>query len=354
MRDASHAFLIEIANTASPSGYEQDVARLYREYVGQFTEHVETYVHGNVTAVLNPDAPMKIMLAGHMDEIGFIVHHIDANGFLSFSSIGGNDSVVPIGQRVWVHGRERVPGIIGRKAMHLMGNEETQKKPVLGELWIDIGACSKAEAEAALQLGDVVTFQHEFQILMGDRVAARGLDNKAGMFIVAEAMRLLSEGEDLDPSVGVYAVATVQEEIGSRGAQTSAFRIGAQSGIAVDMEQAVDYPGVIASQYGERDIGKGPTIARGANTNHKVFHLLTEAARAEQIPFQVSVLPGTSPTDENKMQLSRDGMATGLIGVALRYMHTPSELVSLTDVEDCARLLAGYCRLITPDTDFTP
>ena len=355
MQDHSLTFLRQLVQAPSPSGYEHHVAQLYRAYAQSYAHTVSTDVHGNVAAVLNPHAQTKIMLAGHMDEIGFIIHHIAEEGLLYFSAIGGHDSVIPIGQTVWVHGQQGpVGGVVGRKAIHLMDPEELKAKPLLRELWIDIGASSRQEAESVVTLGDVVTYQQEFQLLLGDRAAGRGFDNKAGLFIVAEAMRLLSQDGGLHPDVSVFAVGTVQEEIGSRGAKTAAFGIGAQSGIAVDMEHAIDYPGVSPSRYGQLDLGKGPSISRGPNTNQAVFSLLTEAAQQENIPYQVQVAPSATPTDEGALQLNQAGMATGLVGVPLRYMHTPGEVLSLTDVENCSRLVAAYCRMITPDTDFTP
>jgi endoglucanase len=259
-----------------------------------------------------------------------------------------------MGQRVWVHGRERVTGVVGRKAIHLLDPEELKAKPKMQDLWIDVGASSREEAEAVIQLGDVVTYQYEFQRLMGDRATARAFDNKAGLFVIAEALRLLREDGGLDPQVGVYAAATVQEEIGSRGAQVSAFGIAPQSGLAVDMGHATDYPDVKASRYGKLEVGQGPGIDRGANTNQAVFGLLTEAAKEENIPYQIHVTAGTTPTDAKAMQINRGGMATALLNVPLRYMHTPCEVLSLMDLEATAQLMAAYCRRITPDTDFTP
>jgi endoglucanase len=354
MRAESLEFLKEIVNTPSPSGYEERAAEVYRRYTSAFADKVTTDVHGNVSAILNPDASMKIMLAGHMDEIGFIIHYIGDDGMLYFSGIGGHDSVIPIGQRVWVHGKERIPGIIGRKAIHLLEEDERKKKPELKDLWIDIGATSRAEAEEVLQLGDVVTFQYEFQHLMGDRATARGFDNKMGSFIVAEALRLLKEEGGLNPGVGVYATATVQEEIGLRGARTASYNIAPQSGLAVDVNHAVDYPGVSKTRYGALDVGKGPSVMRGANANPIVFEMVRNAGNEDGIPYQVDVAPGGTGTDGNAMQLNMGGMAVGILGVALRYMHTPCELLSLTDVENCAKLMAAYCRRVTPTTDFTP
>lgn len=354
MRAESLQFFKEIVNVPSPSGYEEAAAEIYRAYTGAFADKIHTDVHGNVWAIANPDAEMKIMLAGHMDEIGFIIHYISDEGLLYFSGIGGHDSVIPVGQRVWVHGKDRVPGVIGRKAIHLLEEEERKKKPELKDLWIDIGASNKEEATSVVSLGDVVTFQAEFQMLMGDRATARGFDNKMGSFIVAEALRLLKADGGLDPGVGVYAVATVQEEIGLRGARTASFGIAAQSGLAVDVNHAVDYPGVSKTRYGALDIGKGPSVMRGANANHTVFRMVTGAGDEDGIPYQVDVAPGGTGTDGNAMQINRGGMAVGILGVALRYMHTPCELLSLKDVEDCARLMAAYCRRVKPDTDFTP
>jgi endoglucanase len=354
MRRESLEFLQEIVNTPSPSGYEERAAEVYRNYTRLIADRVTTDVHGNVAAILNPDAAVRIMLAGHMDEIGFIIHYINDEGLLFFSGIGGHDSVIPVGQRVWVHGKERVPGVIGRKAVHLLEDEERKKKPELKDLWIDIGATSRAQVEDVIQLGDTVTFQYEFQLLRNDRATARGFDDKMGSFVVAEALRLLKDEGGLDPRLGVYAVATVQEEIGLRGAKTAAFGVNPTSGIAVDVNHAIDYPGVSKTRYGALDVGKGPSVMRGANTNPVVFQTLIKAAREDGIPYQVDVAPGGTGTDGNAMQISRAGMAVGILGVPLRYMHTPCELLSLADVENCARLMAGYCRRITPDTDFTP
>jgi putative aminopeptidase FrvX len=354
MLSSSLEFLTSLVTAPSPSGYEQPVARLYRDYTTLFADHVATDVAGNVMAALNPDAPMKVMLAGHMDEIGFIIHHIGDEGLLYFSAIGGHDSTTPLGQRVWVHGKEQVPGVVGRKAIHLLDPEELNRKPKMNDLWIDIGASSREEAEAVVQLGDVVTYQYEFQMLMGERATARAFDNKAGLFVIAEALRILREDGGLHPEVGVHAVGTVQEEIGSRGAQVAAFGVAPQSGLAVDMGHAIDYPDVTPSRHGRFEIGKGPGIDRGANTNHAVFALLTEAAKEDGIPYQVHVTAGATPTDAKVMQINRGGMATALLNIPLRYMHTPGEVLSLKDLEATARLMAAYCRRITPETDFTP
>jgi len=355
MRAESLDFFKAIVNVPSPSGYEERAAEVYRQYTGAFAHEVKTDVHGNVAAILNPQAGMKVMLAGHMDEIGFIIHYISDEGLLYFSGIGGHDSVIPVGQRVWIHGKNRVPGIIGRKAVHLLEEEERKKKPELKDLWIDIGAASKKDVEdAGIELGDVATYQVEFEMLLNGRATARGFDNKMGSFIVGEALRLLAHDGELDPGVGVYAVSTVQEEIGLRGARTSAFWIDSQSGLAVDVNHAIDYPGVAKTRHGTLDIGKGPSVMRGANSNPVVVKMVRQAAEEDKIPYQLDVAAGGTGTDGNAMQISRGGMAVGILGVPLRYMHTPCELLAIEDVENCAKLMAAYCRRVKPDTDFTP
>lgn len=354
MRAESLDFLKAIVNVPSPSGYEERAAEVYRSYCKGFADKIHTDVHGNVWAIANPEAEMKIMLAGHMDEIGLIVHYIDDQGYLYFRGIGGHDSAIIVGQKVWVHGKAQTPGVIGRKAIHLLEEDERKKKPEIKDLWIDIGASTKEEALEVVSLGDVATYQYEFQMLMGDRAVARGFDNKMGSFIVAEALRLLKQDGGLHKKVGVYAVATVQEEIGLRGARTSAYAIGAQSGLAVDVNHAIDYPGVSKSRYGQLDVGMGPSFTRGANANPVVFDMIRKGAEKEGIPYQIDVEPGGTGTDGNAMQLNQSGMAVGILGVALRYMHTPVELLSINDVENCARLMAAYCRQVKPTTDFTP
>lgn len=355
MRAESLAFFKSLIQAASPSGYEEPAAKVYREYTGGFADEVRTDIHGSVWAILNPEAKTRIMFAGHMDEIGFQIHHVDSDGLCWFRGIGGHDRCVPVGQAVWVHTKNgRVPGVIGRKPIHLLEEAERGKSPQLHDMWIDIGATSKEEALEAIELGDCVTYHTEFIELLNDRVTGRGMDNRSGSFIVAEALRLLKEDGGLDPNVGVYAVATVQEEIGLRGARTAAFGVDPITGLAVDVDFAIDTPGLSKTRYGDAKIGGGPTIARGANVNPVTYRLLLEAAKAEDIPLQLAPEAGATGTDANAMQVSRAGMATGLVGLPLRYMHTPVELCSLKDVEDTARLMAAYCRQVTPETDFTP
>ena len=352
MEAEAFAFLKQIVDTPGPSGYEQQVQKVFRERVRPYVEEVSTDVMGNVVAVKNPSGTPRVMLAGHADEIGFIVRYINDDGFLYFGQIGGHDAVVTVGQRVYVHTASGpILGVLGRKAIHLLEAEERTKVPKTDDLWIDIGVGNRKEAEELVHIGDCVTYAQDLQRLCGDNATARSFDNKMGCFVVAEALRLLA-GKKL--ACAVYGVATVQEEIGLRGARTSAFGIDPLIGLATDVGHAMDFPGAEKKLVGDIKLGKGPVIARGANIHPKVFELLVQTAEEEKIPYQVKAVGGGTGTDANAMQISRAGMATGLISVPLRYMHTPCEVMALEDIANAARLMAGFLERITPNIDWTP
>jgi endoglucanase len=244
-----------------------------------------------------------------------------------------------------------VLGVLGRKAIHLLDQDERTKTPKLDDLWIDIGARDRADAESAVAIGDCVTYEHELKRLRGNLCVARSFDDKMGVFVVAEALRLLS-AKPLKAEV--IGVSTVQEEVGIRGARTSAYEADPTVGIATDVGHSTDYPGGDKKKVGDMKLGGGPQIARGANINPVVFDLLVKTARELAIAYQVEAAPGGTGTDANALQLSRAGVATGLIGVPLRYMHTPNEIMDLDDIENAARLMAGFCERVTAEIDWTP
>jgi endoglucanase len=307
---------------------------------------------GNVFGMRNPDGKPRIMLAGHCDQIGFIVNYVTDHGFLHVDPIGGVDPVVATSQRVAIMTKSGlVPGVIGRKAIHLMDEEDKKKVPKMHELYVDIGATSKDEALKLVGYGDAGIFLQPYIELANNRAVAMAFDNKMGTWIVTEVLRLL-HGRDIGACV--IGVSTVQEEIGLRGAIASAFSCEAEIGIALDVAHGTDSPGIEKTKAGEFHVGKGPMISRGANINPRVFELLVATAESEKIPFQVASAARGTGTDANVMQISRGGMATGLLSVPLRYMHTPNELLSLDDLENTARLLAAFCANVAKDHDFTP
>ncbi len=354
MDDAVYAFFKKLTDSPSPSGFEQPAQRVWREYVRPHVDEVRTDVMGSSWGVVRgPDRP-RVMLAGHVDEIGLMVRYIDDQGFLYFAPIGGVDAHLLPGQRVWVHGRQGpVLGVIGRKPIHLLEQEERTKVAKIKDLAVDIGAGDREGAEARVAVGDPMTFAVGMERLGDDRVASRGLDDKMGSFVVAEVLRRVAERR-ADLRCSVYGVSTVQEEVGLRGARTSAFGIDPDVGICVEVTFASDHPGVDKKSLGDIQVGRGPVLSRGANINPRVFELLREAAREEGIDIQVEAAPRATGTDANVMQLSRSGVATGLVQVPLRYMHTPSEVLSLSDLEGAVGLLGAFLLKVGPETDWIP
>ena len=352
MQDVSHALLQRLLETPSPSGYERAIQDVVREWARPLADDVKTDRHGNVLAVRNPEGHPRIMLAGHCDQIALMVQHIDDNGFLYVQPMGGWDMQVLIGQylTVWTSSGP-ITGVISRKAPHLQTGDEKNKVPSFTDVWIDIGVADRKEAEEVVTPGDTVTFALGYRPMRNDLAASPGMDDKVGLWTVMETLRLL-KGVKLQAAV--FCVSTVQEEIGLRGAYTSSYGIHPQVGIAVDVCHATDTPGNDKKQLGDVKVGKGPAVFRGPNINPRVHDKLREAARVQEIPVQLRGSPRATGTDANAMQLARDGVATALVGIPNRYMHSPVEVVSLNDLNNAARLLAAFCTTVTPDTDWTP
>jgi endoglucanase len=352
MPDDSLEFLRRLLLTPSPSGYERPIQDVVRSWARPFADEVQTDRHGNVLAVLNPGGQPRIMLAGHCDQIGLMVQHIDENGFLYVQPIGGWDMQILLGQKLTVWSRQGpVAGVVSRRAPHLLTNEERNKVPQFTDIWIDIGAKDRDEAQSVVTPGDPVTLELGIRELRNGIVSSPGLDDKVGVWTVMEALRLL-RGRPL--RAAVYSVSTVQEEIGLRGATTSAYGIRPALGIAVDVTHASDTPGNDKKQLGETRLGSGPVVFRGPNINPRVFEMLEQTAKSQEISIQVRGAPRATGTDANVIQLTREGVATGLVGIPNRYMHSPVELVNVDDLQKAARLLAEFCATVTPELDWTP
>ena len=345
-------FFRHILETPSPSGYESPLQKVVRDYVAPFADEIRTDLHGNLIAIRNPAAPVRLMLAGHCDQIGLIVQHIDEHGFLYVQPIGGWDPQVLVGQRmtVWTD-QGPVGGVIARKPIHLLTDEERKQVVKLQDLWIDIGADSKEDAQQRVRVGDCVTLELGFRQVLNGKAISPAMDDKCGLWVVIEAMRRI------DPSrlkCAVYAVSTVQEEVGLRGARTSAYGIDPQVGIAVDVTHATDCPTIEKKHEGDIALGKGPVIYRGPNMNPRVVQRLIKAAEEFSIPYQIGASGRASPTDANSIQVNRAGVATGLVSIANRYMHSPVEMISLADIDRAADLLARFVEGVDSSVDFTP
>jgi len=345
-------FLKKLLETPSPSGYENAIQQVVRDYAANFADEIKTDAHGSVAMCVNPGASIRLMYAGHCDQIGLLVTQIDETGFIYAQPIGGWDPQQLVGQRVviWTDAGP-VYGVMSRKAIHLQTQDERKQVPEIKDLWIDIGAQDAEDAASAVKIGDSVTLQLGFQQMRGTRANAPAMDDKTGLWVVIEAARrAASRGIDCS----LYAVSTVQEEIGLRGARTSAFGIDPHVGIAVDVCHSTDCPNIDKRERGEIKLGGGPVIFRGPNMNHGVTGRLFDVAKSSNIDHQVAALGRAVPNDANALQINRGGVATGLVGLPLRYMHSGVETVDLEDIDAAANLLADFACKLAPGDDFTP
>lgn len=344
-------YLKTLVETHGSAGFEEKVQAVFRERVKGACESVETDVMGSVIACRKKNGGPKVLLDGHSDEIGFLVRYIDDKGYLYLAASGGWDSEVMVSQRVYVHtANGSLPGVLGKKAIHLMDPEERKKKSEIHKLWVDIGAKDGDHAKELVEIGDFVTMNAYFEEMACGRAAAKSFDNRAGIFCVSETLRRVSA----ELKAELYGVSAVQEEIGLRGAKTAAFAVDPKVAIALDVTHAFDIPDVDKRKGADVVLGKGPVIVRGPNINRKVFRRLVEVAKANDIPYQVAASGGGTGTDANVIQLSREGVATGLIGLPLRYMHNPCEMLELEDLENSVRLLVAFCESVTAEDDWRP
>ncbi|MDB6094841.1 MAG: peptidase [Verrucomicrobia bacterium] len=343
---AYHApqFLVDLLHARSPSGYESEAHAVFDHYVKPAADTYANDALGNRIATLNPDGDPVLMLAGHLDELGLIITYINKDGFIYFDTIGGHDRTVISGRRVIIQSENGpIKGVTGKRAIHLMDEGDRKKVPEIHEIWIDIGARSKKEALERVAIGDVATYDHEFELFHGSIGAARAFDNKVGAYVVGETLiRLAKEKKKL--AARVVSVGTSQEEIGVRGATTAVYAVNPHLAVAIDVGHATDHPDCDNRKYGETKLGAGPILCRGANINPKVFQRLLAAAKKAKIPYQVEADPRPTGTDARAIQMGRGGVATGLVSIPLRYMHTPSEVVDLEDVERCVKLLVEFAK----------
>jgi len=356
MEDRAVSFLRRLLDAPGPSGYESAPALVWREEAEAFADEVTHDVVGSSFARVKPkneatDAP-KVLLAGHIDEIGFVVTHIDKEGYLWISPLGGWDDQVVVGQRLRVAGRKGdVIGVIGKKAAHLLKEDDRRRPTRLDEMWIDIGAHDFDDAARRVDIGDAAVIDSQFIELSGDICVSRSMDNRVGAFVALEAARLVAADR---AAVDVYAVATAQEEITFGGAYTASFSVAPMVAIAIDVTHATDYPGADKKRNHEVKLGGGPVLGRGATINDGVFYGLREAARTLGIETAVQASGKSSGTDADAMIHSGAGTATGLVSIPNRYMHSPNELVSLSDLENAAKVIAGFIQTLTAESDFRP
>jgi endoglucanase len=352
MREPSLNFLRTLVNTPSPTGHEVRGQRVWLDYVTPFAEETFSDAYGNCVAVLNKGGSPRLMLAAHADEIAMAVNYISDEGFLYVRRMGGIDAAITKAQRVVIHTRNgSVKGVVGNVAPHLTKQEGEPKPPKIHDLFIDIGARDRKEAERTVRIGDPITLTDEFDLLRNDLAVARAFDNRIGTFAVAEALRLLQESKG-KLAAEVCAVSNVQEEVGLLGARQIAYSLQPDIAVVVDVTHATDYPTVSKAQHGDVQIGRGPALTHGGCNHPDVVARLETVAKAKKIPLQHEAMSATSGTDTDVIFWTRGGIASALVSLPNRYMHSPVEVVSLKDLEKIPELLAAFARSLKAGEKF--
>jgi endoglucanase len=352
MREPSLNFLRTLVNTPSPTGHEVRGQRVWLDYVMPFAEETFSDAYGNCVAVLNKGGSPRLMLAAHADEIAMAVNYISDEGFLYVRKMGGVDAAITKAQRVVIHSRNGpVKGVVGNVAPHLTKQEGDPKPPKIHDLFIDIGAKDRKEAGRTVRIGDPITLTDEFDLLRNDLAVARAFDNRIGTFAVAEALRLLQESRG-KLAAEVCAVSNVQEEVGLLGARQIAYSLQPDVAVVVDVTHATDYPTVSKAQHGDVKIGGGPALTHGGCNHPDVVARLEAVAKAKRIPLQHEAMSATSGTDTDVIFWTRGGIASALVSLPNRYMHSPVEIVSLKDLEKIPELLAAFARSLKPGEKF--
>ncbi|NQU39917.1 MAG: M42 family metallopeptidase [Lentisphaerae bacterium] len=339
MNKTALSFFKALMATPTPTGWEHRGQNVVADYMKTYADTVETDVQGCVHGVLNPTANVRVMLAGHCDEIGLMVQYISDKGLLTMTALGGVNVPLLQAERIIIHtAKGPIPGVVGVKPIHLMDAKERETAVTkIYELWVDIGAKTRKDAEKVVALGDVATIDAGWTDLRNGLVACRGFDNRVGAFIITDVLRRL-KGKTL--KVAVHAVSTVQEEVGLRGAHTAAFAVDPHIGIAVDVGFATDYPGMNEKIVGTANLGDGPILHMGPTYSHKLLSIIQKTATKAKIKTQIQPEGRGTGTDAYAMQMTRGGVAAGLISVPSRYMHSPVETISISDADACSQLIA--------------
>jgi len=340
-----------LLRTPGPSGYEAPAAKVWRD-AAEFARITTDGLGSSVATIGEDDSAPLVAVVGHIDEIGLVVTHIDEKGFLYFAPIGGWDPQILVGQRVTVTGRRgQVPGVAGRKPIHLLEPDQRKQVVKLKEMHIDIGVADRDEAEELVSVGDPVVIDSEPLPVAGTRLVSRSMDNRLGSYVALEALRRCHENGR--QKARFSAVAAVQEEIGLFGSRTAAFTVRPDLAVAIDVTHATDAPGVDEKEVGSHPFGSGPVIGRGSTLSPKVYELLRDTADRAGIPYSVGASGNATHTDADSLQISRTGIPTGLVSIPLRYMHSPVEMVDLADVEATVELIVAFVEALDPAVDLT-
>jgi putative aminopeptidase FrvX len=339
-------------NTPSPVGHEVRGQKVWLEYAKQYAEETFSDVYGNCVAVLNKGGSPRLMLSGHADEIAMAVSYINDEGYIYVRKMGGVDAAITKAQRVVIHTQDGpVNGVVGNVAPHLMKDEKDSKPPKIHDLFIDIGVPNRKAAEKLVRVGNPITLTAEFDLLRNDIAVARAFDNRIGTFSVAETLRLLRESKT-KLQAEVCAVSNIQEEVGLLGARQIAYSLKPDIALVVDVTHATDYPTIQKTQHGDVKVGAGPTITHGGCNHPDVVARVEQVAKTKKIPLQHEAMSSTSGTDTDAIFWTRGGIASGLISLPNRYMHSPVEIISLKDLEMIPELLAAFAASLKKGEEF--
>ncbi|MFM1930945.1 MAG: hypothetical protein RL226_248 [Bacteroidota bacterium] len=345
-------FMERYLNNASPTGFESSGQQLWLNYIKPYIDDYWVDTYGSVVGIINPDAPYKVVIEAHADEISWFVHYITSDGFIYLRRNGGSDHQIAPSMRVNIHTEKGiVKAIFGWPAIHTR-NAGKEEAPSPTNIFLDCGCKSKQEVEdLGVHVGCVATFEDEFMILNKDYFVGRALDNRMGGFMIAEVARLLHESGDKLP-FGLYITNAVQEEIGLRGAEMIAERIGPDVAIVTDVTHDTQTPMINKVQNGDLACGKGPVLTYGPAVQNNLLKLILDAAVKEKIPFQRAAASRSTGTDTDAFAYSNMGVASALISLPLRYMHTTVETVHRDDVENVIKLIYASLKQIKNGQDF--
>lgn len=333
-------FLKNLVSAPSPSGFEAPAQRVLREFLTPYADEIKSDINGNLIAYKKGSDKLKVMVVGHADEIGMIVNHIDEQGYVYVKTLGGFDVNLLPGLRLDIyHEGKIIRGIIGKKPIHMLRGGDDNAKLKLEDLWIDIGAKNKEEAIQKVSIGDIITYHSDFEMLSEDLIVSKATDNKVGVYVASRVMQELA-GKKL--KANYYAVSSVGEETTMKGAGTSAHQIQPDIAIAVDVTFTSDIPGADKRVFGDVELGKGPTVSIGAALHPLIKDMMLKIADKHKIPYQIEIAPGRTGTDADAIHGLGRGAATTVIGIPNRYMHSPNEVISLSDLENAVKLIAKF------------
>jgi putative aminopeptidase FrvX len=338
----NYEFFARLINATGPSGYEHDATEVWKKEIAQASDDVTVDVCGSGIARIGAKSGKKVMISTHIDEVGYMVKYIDKGGYIYVEQLGGIDRHIMAGIRVNIKTKKgNVLGVFGRKPIHLIEAKERDSVSKIEDMWIDIGAASDKEAKKLVAIGDCAVAAVGYAELGKEKLIGKGFDDRVGVFVMTEAMKILAK-EKLD--VSVYGVASTQEELGLRGARTAAYGIAPDYGLVMDVTFASDCPGIDKRKVGDVKLGKGPVITRGPNMHQELADLLVSVAEKNKIPYQMEAIGHATGTDANAIQMTRSGVKTALVSIPNRYMHTPVEVVHKKDVENTVKLVVAFIK----------